>query len=680
MPCRGLTNYPVLILTIISLIAISHLSLTILEKLYSLENNQQDLTNIMPRIEYLLDRNSIFLHVSPPIFPYISEIIIFSDGSSVSYRLKQFNGLYGPLILPFNAKKIIIIGNGDKPWLLDVLLFKEVDESVNFSINRYLPPSLEIDFKGEQLILLNSLNASNYFIILKPITYEKQISITRNNTYLVKNGHVLVNKGVNKEFLIHNTTLSNNIDVEERFVSLLKTYGEIIEHRKYLLNIYKYRDLILDPTIVSVSGKIASNPTHIRYVLQLGQIKLDDEVLIRVCINVSFGQVEVRDLYGNTYLAKVVVKALLYLTSINSKYDLYLGRTVLHTGSYSSITVTFRNYTYLKSNIYTIDLILDYLVYIEQAIPFSAYFVSNQLIYGGYDNYVYFKSFTYDALKIITDNEILYYKPIGDNTIVNITIHGIIDNDGSKYIINNEVRTKYYTILYTGDNDIYVEDYVKPHSLLYMPLFIEIYINTGTERFKMYLIKRFSNNTLLYGFYILGNKIDLILKFFPAIIAKTNYILFNDEKLTFVYLLMTFNETYIVWDDNVVRLPRINEIHGFVSYMETKYEYPLLLINNSLGLHGIVSVKYIDNRSEYYNITYAEKVYYLDNNLIKGIDFVFYNFMKGKLLVSTIHDSIIAFTTGTNVFSVINIEELRLEDNMFYIAHLSDGDLIIFNQ
>lgn len=676
MRYKGLTNYPVLVLTIISLLAISYLSLSIMDKIYELKEYDLRRKDVS-KINYVIIQNRLFLEIQPSIYDNIDEIVIYSNGTTILYHLNKIDRRYGPIIVSRDIDKIILIGYyNDNPTLLDILIVRKVDKTIDFNINRYLPPSLEINFVDTGYILINSINKKYVFYVLKPVEYEKQFLLNKNQTYIIDNDDIIVNTGVYKDkFLINKTFLSHYIEFEKRLENLLNYYGEVIEYRNYTLLIYEDKDFVLNPRFKSISEEITSYPENIVVSFPIEQLVIDDNVLVKIRINCSISQIELRDIYGNTYIAYVELKTWLYIydTMYQLVEKIYLGNVSSYTGQLQGLEISFSNYTYMDQGEYIAELVFNYTVYPLNVIRPNTYFILTKQVYGGFNNYIYLKTYTYNELIISLQNNTIRYRPVENMSVINISIHGISGFSLTKYIINEEFIVEQYNITYTGSEEVFVEDYVKPCSLIYVPVFIELY--SSSDNIKLYRIMEFQNHTILYGIYILNNTASIMIKYNPVIILEDRYIVFNQSNYN-IYILNIPGETQIVWKRDSMFVENISAIYGFIVYKEVSYEYPILLLNNVLGINISITIEYIDGEIIGYEHIWSQEIYCLENKIIKEINITLYNYLNGEILSSIFNNSLFFVNEGKSCYKISSIEEISVFSEKLYKIYLDNGEVI----
>ncbi len=670
---KGLTNYPILVLTIISLLAISYLSLTILDKIYR-DNEEFWVSSLSPKIEYYVFNNSLYVVADPPIYRFIEEIIVYGNGSKSTYKIFETNGFYGPLIIPGNASKIILVGYKDKPKLLDILMFKYVEDTLSHRFKQYLPPSIKIIIGSRNWYYLVSVNSSNRFYILEPIIYHTYINVTRNKTYIIQGNYVLTSDLLYNRYSIYNTTLTNSTEIDLRFKKLIGIYGSVSEYRSYILNIYSYKSYTLTPIYSSISRIVTSNPMHITYRIPLGKMNTDKSVLLNVCIGVSFNQFEVRDVYGNTYLAEAMVRTRLSIVNTSYSVTMPLGSVFFNLYSQSKQAV-FSNYTYLDIGTYSLTLIFDYWIYIKQAIPPTTYVVIKQIVYGGFSDNVYIRTYIYDKLEVNIGDQLFYYRPVYNNTKANITLHGLLTANGIVYVINGYNAT-FLETKYTGNSEVYIVDYANPVSLLICPRYVRVYPANNT---RVFILREYNNNTVLYGLYFFNKSIIYYLDYLPVIMTDEDYIVLENAPDQ-VYILETLENTYLLYDNNL-STAKIRELHGFILYKEVEYEYPVLIVDNMVNVSGlIVIVKYVDNKTQCFNIASGENIYNLYNMIIREIEIIVNNNVEGQLIFSIANGKPIAMISSNQVVLVDSYERIWVLNTSFVIAWLENSYVITYYQ
>ncbi len=668
MLSKGLTNYPVLVLTIISLLAISYLSLTILDKIYR-ENKEFWGYSLPSKIKYYVFDNSLYVSIDPPIYRFIEEVIIYSNGSSSTYKIFETNGFYGPLIIPDNVSKIVLVGYKNKPILLDILVSRYVKDKLRHSFKQYLPPSVKITIGSRNWHYLLSMNSSNRFYILEPIIYHTYINVTRNKTYIIQGNYVLTSDLLHNRYSIYNTTLTNSTEIDLRFKKLIGIYGSVSEYRSYMLNIYSYKNYTLTPIYSSISRVVTSNPMHITYRIPLGKISTDKSVLLNMCIGVSFNQFEVRDVYGNTYLAEAMVRTRLSIVNTSYSVTIPLGSVFFNLYSQSKQAL-FSNYTYLDIGTYSLTLIFDYWIYIKQAIPPTTYVVIKQAVYGGFSDNVYIRTYIYDKLEINIGGQLFYYRPVYNNTKANITLHGLLTVNGIVYVINGYNAT-FLETRYTGNSEVYIVDYANPVSLLICPRYVRIY---PADNARVFILRDYNNNTVLYGLYFFNKSIIYCLDYLPVIIADEDYIVLENASDQ-VYILETLENTYLLHGNNL-STTKIRELHGFILYKDVEYEYPVLIVDNMVNVSGLIIVKYVDNKTQCFNFASGENIFNLRNMIIREIEVIVNNNVKGQLIFSITNDKPIAMFSSNQVVLVDSYERIWILDTSFAIAWLGNSYVI----
>jgi len=650
MSFKGLANYPVFILTVVSLIAISYLSLTLLNKLAETSNtipySSGSEKQLGASVSYRVVDGKLYVKAMQCSSGEVYEVVVLSNKTSIEVKLNYTSGVYGPLYLPEDSEYVFLVERcSGKTRILDALKIVEVPDKLVITLDKYMPPSLALNLGRGSLAYLESLNKKSWFYELKPYTYEETLSVEYGKAYVVNETGTYVTGEVPSVYVVRNESVAYNTPLDTIFYELVNTYGDVIEVRRYVLNIYERGARYLNPVLVTVYKPVTSNVTIIEQRFGIDSLSLVEETLANTSIAANILGVAVRDIYGNTYAATISLQVYLEFSKGSELWRVLLINTTFTTGNVPS-TLRSLNYTRLDPGGYDVALLVKYTIVLRQAVFQQPYFTASLLVYGGFTSYSYAKLYAYDKLRVLLSNTTLEYTPVLNKSSVVLAIRGVLVNGSIRYIINEAYYADSFTVEYTGLEDILVVDYVKPSSQLMLAPHIELSQRAGSA--KVYLINATSMHKL-YGLYFTESWIEVVLKYYPVIKTRGEYVVLNTSEN--VYLLNTTSGYVAVFSGEVHALTSVTGIYGFIVVGAVGYENPLLLVDSG-ELKGHVVVKYVDGVERVYVLSNGSSVYSLRNTILASLVLVLENSVESRLLVSITGKVPVALATGSSVIAV----------------------------
>lgn len=657
---KGLVNYPVFVLTLVSILAIGYLSLYLLERIHSSITMNNAREKQVVEAEYILRNNSVFIKLSNNNVDYLYQITLFSNNTLKIYKLHKQRGLYGPLVLTNNTVEVLVI-NPITRSIVDYLLLRSIDEEIDVSIDEKQPPSITLYLDKPGFNYLESINGSSVFYRLKPVSYTRNILLDRNKIYRVVGDSIVYNETTIPNILL-NTSIVEPSTVDQRLYELVNKYGYIVERREYLLNLYSYINTYLDSRTIYYSRLVTSNQMYFSQVVDLSSVVYNKDVLINTSIFYRVNQVVIRDIYGYTYVADISLKIWLL---INSSFRILLGSIRFNTNEYP-VAVMY-NYSYVNNGSYNLRLLVEYGVNITQSLLGPAYFTINYLVHGGFENKLFIKSYLYDKLTVDLGYYSVVYRPLLNNTIVDLDITCFLNNSGVFYVFNN-YSTNRFSTNYNGSTSIYVIDWTKPSAILTTPLYVDI-IGINNSRYYVVNTTAYENT---YGVYMLGDNSYGVLLFNPAIHTGDNYVVFKHSYET--TLLITEDRVHLTYGNNYSTYNSIRDIYGFIVVSKVQYRYPLICIDNKYGLFINIRIEYIDNSMEIAAFG-GNSCVYVKNTIIAKLRVITRNSVVGKYLFSTRSSVLLVISSNEiyyshyvrDVFILNNRFKLYLVNNSFYI-------------
>jgi len=670
---KGLANYPVFILTLVSLIAISYLSLTLLNKFAETRNTilyNSGLEKPGMSVSYRVVDSKLYVKVAQCSSGELYEVVVFSNKTSIEVKLNYTNGVYGPLYLPEDSEYVFLVERCDsKTRVLDLLKIEEVPDKLVIALDKYMPPSLALNLSSGYLTYLESLNKKSWFYELKPYTYEETLSVEYGNVYVVDETGTHITGEAPSAYVIRNESVAYNTPLDTVFYELVNTYGHVIEVRRYVLNIHERGARYLNPVLVTIYKPITSSTTIIEQRLEIDSLSLLEETLANTSIAVDILGLSIRDIYGNTYAATINLQLYLEFSRGSELQRILLIDTTFTTDSVP-YSLNSLNYTRLNPGSYGVALLVKYTVTLRQAVSRQTYFTASHLAYGGFTSYGYARLYAYDKLSVLLSNATLEYAPVLNKTSVILAIRGVLVNNTAHYVINEAYYADSFTVEYTGLEDILVTDYVEPSSQLMLAPHIELFSRVGSA--KAYLINATSTHKL-YGLYFTEPWIEVVLKYYPVIKTREEYVVLNTSES--VYLLNTTSGYVAVSCGEVRTLTSVKSIYGFIAVSEVGYENPLLLIDNG-ELKGQVVVKYVDGVEEIYVLSNGSRVYSLRNRILAGLILEFENSVESRLLVSVTSKVPVALAVGSSVIAVKEYSYVDVLGKPLLLIHSDLGLLV----
>jgi hypothetical protein len=670
---RALTSYTVLVVTLVSMLAITYLSLLTIQN-FSRESENNTMPTISDdyNIQYIIRSSGVYVRIDHGIDRLIEEVVFTNNTVEEIVIGCTDVGLYGPLHIPENASKIILIGYDEKPILLDILDLYPISKRQAYELEGPLPPSLQIGIGDGGLGLLDMYNGSNKYYVLKPVIYTRSLDIREGYEYVITSSTIYSNRiGDYRYVVVENASIEPGI-VDERFRELVYRYGWIRENRSYTLNIYPYKEFKLNPFLFSIMRPVSSSEFTIVYTVPLNDIVLDKNLLIRISIVNNIVQFTITDNYGRTYKAVADIKVSLQISNNTFTKEVLLNETSIRLDG-GSVVLDGYNHTFLSNGTYSLTLKYKYKVKILEPISSTALLIISQYVYGGYENYYYIKTYQYDKLVITAGDQYIVYRPLENNTIVQVGVSGRVYSDTILYNMMGYTIDR-LVINYTGISPVIVSDEAVPVSIIEAPLYVRIGNGTGII---VYVINE-SSNDIIYGLYYQYGNATVELSYLPIYYCGgCKPVIVEDTSLK-LYLLDTVNNTYIVLGDNITICNTSIEIHGFAILEESRYDYPVLVVRDSIGLNATITVSYPDGESISYMINSGENYYGLYNEIINSIELVVDNPLTGRIVYSQVLGKPFSIITDRGVYQITGIHEITIMDHKALLITTSTGESIIY--
>ncbi|MEM1741358.1 MAG: hypothetical protein QXX35_02250 [Desulfurococcaceae archaeon] len=659
---KGLTNYPVFILTLVSLLAISYLSIYVLEKIHNaIINNNINVDTV--KLEYVIRDSGVYVKINDSQVNYLYQIVLFQNNSLKIRRLDRLGDVYGPLLLTIDTAEIFLI-HPSRKTILDYLVTGSIRDKIVVGLDKYLPPSIAIYLNEKSIDYLKTINGSNKFYRLKPVTYTRSFLIDKDRIYTITENDMVINETSIPLILLNETTIDPNT-VDQRFKLLINNYGYVVENREYVLNLYSYMNRYLSSRNIYFSRLITTNPQYLTYTLSLENIVFNQDVFVNTSVFNRVNQVIIRDIYGYTYSANITMKIWLKLSD---KYRIFLGSIDFNTDILPSIVLN--NCSFIDSGSYRAELFIEYVVKLLQNPIGPTYFTISQTFYGGFEDRIYIKSYVYDKLAIDLGEFNLIYKPMFNNTIVELNITGFQNTTGVFYIVNDEFVSSNFSTNYSGLNNVFVIDWVKPSSLLITPIHVDV---LSIDDSKYYLLNS-SSFVKTYGVYIINSYPKATLLFNPAIYLDNEYI--SLRNISEVNILIAKNKVVIVRNNSYGEYSFIRNMYGLIVVEEIEYQYPLICMYNSYGLIFSIRIEYIDGFIDSFVLN-NDSCLFIENNILSKVELVFLNNFSGKYVYSVNNDSILLIYDNNRFYSLELLNEIFVLNNVFKLVRIENGFYIL---
>jgi len=650
MRFRSITNYPIFILTIVSLLTISYLTISMLREIGSARNNDMEQNYMVnnKHLRYWAINNQLYLECID--CNDLVEIIV-SNKSIEQFMLKRNNTYYGPLVVPEESSDIYIVMVGEKPLVLDHLIIYKGLENMRLNISKILPPSISLKPLDKDIIEIVESYAKPYkFYILKPVSMKHQVVVEENKTYRLEgNSLVEVNQSI-RPVTIYNGSFSPENDLEQWFRINLEQYGELYEYRRYFLNLYLESMVAKNPTYVYTTRIVTVPNPMITVEIPLTNIVLNKSVLLNTSIVDQHLPIYIRDIYGNTYKAYVEASYTLLIDNGTSVERIGLGRKSFYSNSSQTIYLT--NHVFMISGNYSFKLETRYTLTILFPRYYPLYISISRYIYGGEPNYVMFSSYTYDDLLITLDNTSTTYRPIRNETCVELTLYKNIYNPQIMVVVGNNTYIVYsLNISYNGLNPVEVIDIVKPKNIIYLKTYGDL--EATREDTRIYLLNK-TSDTACYGIYYQGSWNTLNVIIYPAIVSNNS--IYVVKYNGYIYLLD--NTTHItLYYNNTIHVFGIEaSLYSFQVYGMYGYEYPTMNLDDQLNATYLVNITYADGFKEI--ILFNGSGYTLIHNMIiREVSIEITIDQSGVAVYSKQNGSFIATKLGGQVYAVKQVYE-----------------------
>ncbi|MEM1918919.1 MAG: hypothetical protein QXP72_02750 [Desulfurococcaceae archaeon] len=610
---KGLSSYPVFLLTIVSILSISVIALRTIEAAneFNLARNKGT-WSFSPRVNYVQIGDRVFIDIPKGVFNKVYEIILFQNNSSFIRELPYNNGLYGPITLHINASSIYIIGvvfknNVVEPYLIDILVIEEKTGSINYVSKTTYPPALRIVTSDEFSIdSVQYLYGFNKFYELIPVTTFRTDVLENGYFYELREKDLLKHNFSPRPVHIFSGLLDASIvNITSRLRGLVDTYGSISEYALFNLTSRFAGTVTRQPVRIIFDARIAYDRVELTIPVKIAANMVVNDSLMDIALRHVFN-ISVKDIYGNEYSSYVTAIFTLRFTNRGAYRDFYLGNASV-VNPRTPYSVCLNSTIVVDSGVYDIYLLVNYWIQVinpPPELPIYPYFFviqGDQFTHGGFDNNVFAKIHVIDKLKIILDNETLLYYPISNHTLIRVSINGSLH---SGYIVSVENRsfvTNNLIIEFSGKY-VYVEDYAIPTLSLRIPIYVDTEV---LEEVMFYIVNDTFNDSLLICFYTLNSLVRVRFVFKPVVISDSQYIIISCDTCRVYLLNLTIGlKLYVMRNDSSIQvdLPVNTRFYNFVVVHSVVFDEPLLIVENKIPNYSI-SVRIV-----FYNSTQLEYI------------------------------------------------------------------------
>ncbi len=619
---KALTQYPIFILVLVSLIVLSALTTYFLQEIGT-ESRQLLNTNIdTDTINYVYVNNTLFIKTKK-YYSEVFEIEVLKNNTIIKHILHNYNNtLYGPLILHSNTMRTILFCK-DKNYyrLLDIIVYDKplTNLSISRSYREKYPPAIVIN-PLLRINTLESINGINKFYVLKPYINVKNIMLRKYHVYNITYDKVVDRNTMPKRIRVYDSELTDSKILDNIFNEYLEKYGNITQYRNYTLNIYKDREYQYKLPETYIFNVSEGNSIIVKSSDKIANVTIKDNYsLLETLLVHRILRIYIRDILGETYIGKAIIKYKLVLVNnaSNKKY-IYIIKTI---NTYTNITDEAIKLS-LKKIIrdigeYTVYLDIYYNITVPQPINPPLYVTVTYSLNGGGSGGQAIITYLTDKIIINASSENIVQVPLTNNTLTLIGIHKELLGKNYSLDINNTylLNTDAYNITYKPliVKPIRTTIYAYPSITATIADSIQV---VDYDRNSLYYLINKSDTYYVIGFYTRNNTLTLTFKYYPIIIDHVKQIrLIVNNTNTLLYsiindsLMKIYSEKYGFMQSNNLSL------YGFYVLNKYVYQEPLLVIDYSLLLKSIsyieITIIYIDNSSQAVNIS--------DNDLVYGV-------------------------------------------------------------
>ncbi|ABN70108.1 hypothetical protein Smar_1010 [Staphylothermus marinus F1] len=680
---KALSEYPVFLLVIASLLAIVLLSTHIMNQIltqynYTLSNNQE---TIPDKIRYSFINGSIYF-TDINNYDYIIELL----AQNKTYRVLRLdrinNSLYGPLVIPSNYTYIALIGvNNGVTRLLDVLFKAKPVKELNFSVEKIMPPTITISPNGS-VSYIEAMKGPYTYYELEPIILKRTITMLKGKTYNITYDYIMVNNNVSDSIVMDSRFVDPDL-LDQVLNNAINTYGNITQDRYYTLRIYlnKYyvysslNNWIFD---YSYQPEIVINKQD-----KIADISIDEPYsLVNVSLNHVIKYIQINDLAGNRYNGKLTVDY--YIVFSNStwqeKYFIkrYSGYTTVQNQQISLNHKVYLNYT----GTYSIYILVKYTIRLSSVFTYPVYVTISYSLEGNHGNNIAIITYLVDKLFIKTDNRRYLILPFDNNTMTRLSINTWLGSDYYKLSINGSasMNTHILNISYLSRFTTYVLTIIRAHPSIMIDSLPGIIVSP-MESTIYYTINNTKTNTIT-GIYTNKSSIKVQAIYLPVIkIGDT--LLSNITSVVYVYLNST--NTVIYANNTIIELNSTSDyfFYGFIVVDKISYEKPLILIDfrqlNSLLKTILVNISFIDNTTVQFNTSDPYDAFIISNKPLKQITVYMFFYNKNiTAIYSVVKHGFIGLIDENNiVHKVLYASRLHLVNNHYFLVKAENYGVVV---
>lgn len=683
---KALSEYPVFLLVIASLLTIALISTHIMNQMYihyhEVLSNSREIAS--DAFKYSQLNGSLYISCINN-YDYIIELI-FQNRSYSVVKLNPINrSLYGPIIIPDNFSYIALLGvSNGKSRLIDILVRIEPVNKIFFDIERALPPSIALLASGS-VNYIESINGAYSYYELEPVIMKRIITLFTGKTYNVTYDEIIENNNVFHPIIIDNEYVDPRL-LDEILKNVTISYGNITQIRYYIQRIYLNNTYAYSSSSNSIYTYSYTPQITLYSSVKIADILVSEPYsLVNISLEHIINNILIVDLSGTQYSGALNI--IYYVIISNSTWsEKYFA------GSYSGYTNVQNQQIDINYKIhinstgrYSISLLTKYTIRIPPIFAPPVYVTIVYSLSGNYQDNIAVSTYLTDKLFVETSDGGLVILPFENNTLTKISIDSCIDSYNYTLTINNSttITTSSFSVMYLTHIDTKVLTTIIAHPSIIVNSISSIII-TSDENMVSYVI----NETGLYrimGIYTNKTMIKIKATYLPAI-KIGNEFLSNITSNIYVCMNNTNAILYINNTATVLNLTSKYNLYGFIVLNKAVYEKPMLLVDyklmSSIIRSVIINVSFVDNTSLLLCTADPYSAFIISNKPVRSINIYMFLHNISTVAIYSIgeHNFIGLVDENGTINEIVHIYKLEFSGDEYYLIKTSETEIIVDNK
>ncbi len=667
---KGLTSYPIFLLTLASIIALTMLTLHLMNTAVEEVRREADSPNIF--IKYAIVNNSVYIQTTAD--PPINETIVANSGA-FTITLNQVGQYYGPLLLPNYESMIAITGYADgQPRIIDVLKSMPGPKIIMAKINELFPPSLIINTSTLSIQQISQSNPNTTYYVMKPLITSRKLRVNNNTSYTINEYGDIEETGTSKWVNLGQVPGDNNLSATTwRYI---ESYGRIKLKAKIPLTLKLEQEYTRNTELRAAYNSSTTPPVIVGVNIPIGTINTSEWKTIHLSLIIGFQSLSLFDRYGNRYKFDAKMETLLkaLVSTNNTSHIIY--SSIKDIGGNTSGQLNLRK-AFITNAETELSLYIKFTITpTENPITTPLMGTVSILIKPGYNNEVYAEQYKPDMIKLILSNREKFYVVPLQQQVVNASITGSLAENTLTLWLNNTVM-KVLEAIY----DPVYNTSISYELQVYPSIIISNTTNTFITASPRILEYKISSGI---GLYINQESTDIEITTYPLIrytfLNYTGEYVIRDPESSVIMVNKSGSLTLYIENTRDSFLVEADDasLYNLLISEDLKIRKPVVILEGHTGLQFNITVTFVDNTSELY--TSEGGTILVENKPIKMVEIEALCYGKEIIVYKTFHGGIMVRDTARNSIQILNSEGLSratVLGRSVYIVETMNNTLII---